>query len=181
MDWQLDPAHTSVEAQAKHMMFTRIRVRFPGATGEISFDPRSPESARVSLDIPVATVQSGEERRDAHLRSADFFDAERYPVIAFRSAEVRKVGSDRFAVAGDLSIRGTTRRVTVEVELQGPLADPMAEGRSRAFIEAKARIDRRDWGLTWNMPVPQGVLVSNEIVVEVAGQLTAAEPASQAA
>lgn len=181
MDWRFDTSHTAVEAQAKHMMFTTVRVRFPGASGEVRFDPVQPEAASVQLEIPVAALASGDERRDAHLRSADFFDAEAHPTISFRSTTVRQLGEGRFAVTGDLAIRGTSRPVTIDVELHGPFEDPMAKERSRVHLEARARIDRREWGLVWNMPVPQGVLVSNEIDIEVAAELVSAVPATQAA
>lgn len=182
MKWQFDNAHTTVEAAAKHMMFTTVRVKFPGATGEIEFDPDRPESAAVQLAIPIASLFSGDARRDAHLRSADFFDAESHPEITFTSTGVRRSGEDLYAVTGDLTIRGTTKPVRVDVRLQGIGNDPMGKNRQRAFIEAKTRIDRRDWGLVWNMPVPQGVLVSHDIDLEVAAQVISAEAAvSQAA
>lgn len=180
MDWQFDPAHTSVEASAKHMMFTTVRVRFPGARGAVRFDPDHPEASTVQLEIPVASLASGDDRRDAHLRSGDFFDAETYPSMTFRSAVVRQTGTDRFAVTGDLTIRGTTRPVTVDLAIHGPI-DDAADGRKRTFVEATTKMDRREWGLVWNMPVPQGVLVSNEIGIEVAAELTSAVAVDQAA
>jgi polyisoprenoid-binding protein YceI len=180
MKWQIDPAHTSVEAAAKHMMFTTVRVRFPGATGEIELDPESPGTANVrDLSIPVASLDSGDERRDGHLRSADFFDAQAHPDLTFRSTKVE--GDDgRFRVTGDLTIRGTTKPVTLDVALHGIVPDPMRSGRQRAFIDATAVIDRREWGLVWNMPVPQGVLVSNDIRLEISSQLVT-EVAAEAA
>lgn len=184
MKWQIDPAHTSVEAAAKHMGFTTVRVRFPGASGEIEFDPERPGTAKVvDLSIPVAQLNSGDDRRDAHLRSADFFDADRAPTITFRSTGVRTVGEGRYDVAGDLTIRGTTKPVALSVAVHGIVADPMRPGRQRAFVDAKTRIDRRDWGLVWNMPIPQGVLVSNDIALEISSQLVSevAEETAKAA
>jgi polyisoprenoid-binding protein YceI len=181
MDWQFDPAHTTVEAKAKHMMLTTVRVRFPGASGEIRFDPDRPEAAVVRLGIPVASLSSGDERRDAHLRSGDFFDADKHPTIEFRSRGVRTLQSGRFEVSGDLTMRGATRPVRAEVSLQALADDPTVGGRKRAFVEASATIDRRDWGLVWNMPVPQGVLVSNDVAIDVAAELLSALPMTQAA
>lgn len=181
MQWQFDPSHTSVEASAKHLGFTTVRVRFAGATGEVTLDPRRPEAGAVSLEIPVAALASGDDRRDAHLRSADFFDSENAPTIAFRSTSVRPLGGQVYAVAGDLTIRGETRPASVQVTLQGFGDDPMKPERGRAFIEATATIDRREWGLVWNMPVPQGLLVSNDVRIDVAAQLVSATPVSQAA
>ncbi len=181
MQWRFDGAHTSVEASAKHMMLTTVRVRFPGASGEIELDPDRPESAGVRLSIPVATLASGDERRDAHLRSADFFDGAAHPNITFTSTDVRRIRDEVFGVRGDLTIRGATRPVEVEVALQGILDDPMGKAPKRAFLEARTRIDRREWGLVWNMPVPQGVLVSHEIAIDVAAQLTSEAAIEQAA
>ena len=181
MKWQFDPSHTSVEASAKHMGFTTVRVRFPGTTGEVSLDPKRPEDGAVRLEIPVASLTSGDDRRDAHLRSGDFFDAGSAATIRFDSTSVRRASEDVYEVAGDLTIRGETKPAIVKVTLQGFGDDPMAKGRERAFIEASATIDRREWGLVWNMPVPQGLLVSNEIRIDVAAELVSAVPVSQAA
>ncbi len=171
MKWQFDPAHTSIEATAKHMMFTTVRVSFPGASGSIDLDPDRPETAHVDLAIPVASLRSGEDKRDGHLRSADFFDAEKHPTITFASTSVARVGKDTFRATGDLTIRGTTKPVQLDVTLHGIVDDPMGKDRKRAFIDAKTKIDRREWGLVWNMPVPQGVLVGTDIAIEVSAQV----------
>lgn len=181
MKWQFDQAHTSVEASTKHMMFTTVRVGFPGATGEIDLDPDRPETASVRLTIPVASVRSGDEKRDGHLRSADFFDAEKHPTITFASTRVTRRGADRYTVAGDLTIRGTTKAVDVDVTVHGIADDPMGKDRKRAFIDATTRIDRRAWGLVWNMPVPQGVLVGNDINIDVSVEVVSESLVSQAA
>ncbi len=147
MKWQIDPAHTTVTVAAKHMMVTTVRGRFSGATGEIEFDPERPEAGGVVLRIPAASVNTGEDRRDAHLRSADFLDAETHPDIVFASTKVTARGKDRFVVEGDLTMRGVTRPVSVDVELA-------------------ATVDRTRWGLTWNMPVPSGVLVGEQLTLD---------------
>jgi polyisoprenoid-binding protein YceI len=181
MKWQIDPAHTSVEAAAKHMMFTTVRVRFPGATGEIELDPKEPQAAKiVDLKIPVASLDSGDARRDGHLRSADFFDAQTYPELGFRSTGVRRVGEGgQYKVTGDLTIRGETKPVTLDVVVHDIGPDPMRPGQQRAFIDAKTSIDRREWGLVWNMAVPQGVLVSHDIRLEISSQLVSETAASE--
>lgn len=180
MKWRFDPAHTTVEASAKHMMFATVRVRFPGATGDIDLDPDKPETARLSVSIPVAALSSGDEKRDGHLRSADFFDAERHPEIVFKSTTVQRAAEGTFRVSGDLTIRGTTKPVVADVTLH-TIDDPMVKGAKRSFVDAKTTIDRRDFGLVWNMPVPQGVLVSNEITIDVSAEVMEVVPASQAA
>ncbi|MBI2983139.1 MAG: YceI family protein [Chloroflexi bacterium] len=180
MKWQFDAAHTTVEASAKHMMFATVRVRFPGATGEIDFDPDRPEAARVRVTIPVSSLSSGDEKRDGHLRSADFFDLAKHAEIVFTSTAVRPAAGGAFRVSGDLTIRGTTKPVVADVTLH-TIDDPMVKGAKRSFIDAKTTIDRRDWGLVWNMPVPQGVLVGHEIAIDVSAEVMEVVAASRAA
>jgi polyisoprenoid-binding protein YceI len=164
MQWQIDPSHTTITAAVKHMMLTTVRGGFGGATGVIEFDAAKPEAGSVELRIPAKSVNTGEERRDAHLRSADFLDADRYPEIVFQSTKVTPKGKDRFAVDGDLEIRGTTKPVSVDVELIGIAADPRAG--QRVGFDAKLTFDRTEWGLTWNMPIPSGVLVGEKITID---------------
>jgi len=164
MQWQIDPHHSTVTASAKHMMLTTVRGAFSGASGVIDFDPANPEAGGVELRIPAASVNTGDERRDGHLRSGDFLDAETHPEIVFKSTKVTQKRKDTFVVDGDLTIRGTTKPVSVDVELVGIVADPRAG--QRAVFDAKFSFDRTRWGLTWNMPVPNGVLVSEKISID---------------
>lgn len=165
MQWQIDPSHTSVSVSAKHMMFSTVHGRFGGATGTIDFDPAKPEAGSIQLSIPAASVNTGDEKRDGHLRSADFLDAEKFPAITFTSTKVTAKGSDSFKVDGDLTIRGVTKPATIDVQLAGIVEDPRAG--KRAAFDARVVIDRTQWGLSWNMPVPSGVLVSEKLTVEV--------------
>ena len=177
MQWQIDPSHSSVSAAVKHMMLTTVRGAFSGTSGVIDFDPAKPEAGGIELRIPAASVNTGDERRDAHLRSADFLDAETHPEIVFKSTKVTPKGRDAFVVDGDLTIRGTTKPVSVNVELVGIAADPRAG--QRAAFDARFSFDRTQWGLTWNMPVPSGVLVGEKISIEAnvaATPLAKAEP-----
>jgi len=164
MKWQFDSTHSSLTVGIKHMMVSTVRGRFGGITGDLDFDPQSPEGASVDLSIPADTIDTGEARRDAHLKSPDFFDAASHPNITFRSTAVKKTGDDRYAVTGDLTIRGVTKPATVDVELLGVVADPRAG--QRAAFAAKTTIDRRDWGLVWNQPIANGVLVGDTVKVE---------------
>ena len=164
MQWQIDPHHSTVTASAKHMMLTTVRGAFSGASGVIDFDPANPEAGGVELRIPAASVNTGDERRDGHLRSGDFLDAETHPEIVFKSTKVTQKRKDTFVVDGDLTIRGTTKPVSVDVEFVGIVADPRAG--QRAVFDAKFSFDRTQWGLTWNMPVPSGVLVSEKISID---------------
>ena len=164
MQWQIDPAHTTVTAAVKHMMISTVRGSFAGTNGTIDFDPKAPERGSITLQIPAASVNTGDEKRDGHLRSADFLDAEKHPAIAFKSTKITPKGKDLFLVNGDLTIRGITKPVSGEVELAGIGADPQKG--QRAAFDATFSFDRTQWGLTWNMPIPSGVLVSEKIKIE---------------
>ncbi len=179
MKWQFDPAHTIVEASAKHMMFTTVRVNFTGTTGEIEFEPDSPSGASVRLTIPPASLASRDERRDGHLKSPDFLDVANYPEISFASSRVEQVGENLFKVSGDLAIRGARKPVAVNVLLHGVFDDPRSG--KRAFLDANVTIDRREWGLVWNMPVPQGLLVGNEVTIEFSIEAVPAQPSENQA
>lgn len=178
MIWKIDPAHTSITVAARHLMLTTVRASFAGASGEIDLDPSRPERASVRLAIPAASVDTGDDKRDAHLRSADFLDAETYPEITFVSTGIRKKGERQFTVTGDLSIRGTTRPVDVDVELHG-IVDGM-NGKVAGF-SATATIDRTQWGLVWNMPVPGGVLVSEKLKLQADVQAVRQQPGARSA
>jgi polyisoprenoid-binding protein YceI len=179
MKWQIDPSHTSIGAKVKHMMVSTVRGSFAGATGTIDFDPAAPDKGSIELRIPAASIDTGDERRDGHLRSADFLDAENHPEIVFTSTKVRTSGKDTFVVDGDLTIRGVTKPASVNVELAGIAED--AKAGQRAAFDATASIDRTQWGLVWNMPVPGGILVSERIVLEASVAATPAEVAATVA
>jgi polyisoprenoid-binding protein YceI len=178
MQWQIDTSHSSVTAAVKHMMLTTVRGAFSGTTGSIDFDPAKPEAGAVELRIPAASVNTGDAKRDGHLRSADFLDAENHPEIVFKSTKVTPKGKDAFIVEGDLTIRGTTKPVAVNVELLGVAADPRSG--QRAGFDAKFSFDRTQWGLAWNMPVPSGVLVGEKISIEANIAATPQVKASEA-
>ena len=161
--WKIDPSHTSATIAARHLMLTNVRASLSGTTGELEFDPDRPESGRIRFSIPASTVNTGDEKRDGHLRSADFLDVERYPEITFVSTKIRKADDGRLVVTGDLTIRGTTKPVDVTVEPNGVVQGP--SGRVAGFT-ATASVDRTAFGLVWNMPVPGGVLVSEKLKVE---------------
>ena len=164
MQWQIDTSHSNVTAAVKHMMLTTVRASFSGTSGVIDFDPTKPEAGAIELRIPAASVNTGDQKRDGHLRSGDFLDAENHPEIVFKSTRVTPNGADEFVVDGTLTIRGTTKRVSGNVEFLGIAAD--ARAGQRAGFEAKFSFDRTQWGLTWNMPIPSGVLVGEKISVE---------------
>jgi polyisoprenoid-binding protein YceI len=167
--WQLDPAHSSIAVAVKHMMFTTVRGRFQDVKGTIEVDEENPNNSTVNVEIAASSIDTGTPDRDAHLRSADFLDVENQPNITFRSTRVEgamaKEG-DKFTVTGDLTIRGTTKPVTLDCVYEGTGKDPW--GGTRAGARATTKIDRRDWGLTWNQALETGgILVANELRIEI--------------
>jgi len=166
--WQIDPAHTDAGFSVKHLMISKVRGRFGSVSGEIRLDETDLARSRVTVEIDATSIDTRQEDRDAHLRSADFFDVERYPVLTFRSTRVERERDGRFRVVGDLTIRDVTREVALQVEDEGRGQDPW--GGERAAFSATGRIDRRDFGLTWNQALEAGgVLVGHDIdlVLEV--------------
>jgi polyisoprenoid-binding protein YceI len=163
--WQLDTAHTVVSFTAKHMMITKVRGIFKGVTGTLDFDEADPAASRVEVAIPAATVESGMEARDNHLRSADFLDADTYPELTFASTGIAPKG-DRWAITGDLTIRGVTRPVVLDTEALGIVTG--MDGRRHAGFEATTKIRRSEWGLTWNVGLEAGGwLVSDDVAIEL--------------
>jgi len=170
--WQIDPVHSSVEVAVKHMMFTTVRGRFREVKGTIEVDEANPNKSVVDVEIQANSLDTGTADRDAHLRSADFLDVENHPTLTFRSTSVEgamaKEG-DKFTVTGDLTIRGTTKPVTLDCVFEGTGKDPW--GGTRAGIRATTKIDRRDWGLTWNQALETGgILVANDLRIEIEAQ-----------
>jgi polyisoprenoid-binding protein YceI len=160
----IDPAHTTVEFIGRHLMITKVRGRFTDFSGEIVVGDE-PEASTVNVTIQTASVSSGDEKRDGHLRSGDFLDVETYPTITFRSTALQ-VGSDGTAkLTGDLTVKDVTRPVTLDVEFEGAEGDPW--GGQRLGFSATAEIDREDWGLTWNVALETGgMLVGKKIRLE---------------
>ncbi|MBI4410274.1 MAG: polyisoprenoid-binding protein [Gemmatimonadetes bacterium] len=177
--WQIDPAHTEAGFAVRHLMVSTVKGRFAGVTGRIVLDEANPAQSSVEVTIAAASIDTREEKRDAHLRSADFFDAEKYPALTFRSRRVEPAGEGRFRVVGDLTIKGVTREVVLRVEDGGRAQDPW--GGERIGYSAETKIDRRDFGLTWNQALETGgVVVGNEvrILLEVEAVRQAAEQAA---
>ncbi|HWW59996.1 MAG TPA: YceI family protein [Thermoanaerobaculia bacterium] len=166
--WQIDPAHSAVEFAVKHMMFTTVRGRFKDVTGTIEVDEQHPERSTVNVEIAAASIDTGVADRDAHLRSADFLDVEKHPLITFRSKRVEGAKNDGspFKLIGDLTIRGKSVEVALDSAWLGSGKDPW--GNTKGGAEGTAKIDRRDWGLTWNQALETGgILVANDIRIEI--------------
>jgi polyisoprenoid-binding protein YceI len=170
--WKIDPSHSHAEFAVRHLMISTVKGRFAEVTGTLTGDDADPDRASIELTIPVAGIDTREERRDAHLRSADFFDADHHPAITFRSSKIVKAGPG-FTVTGDLTIRGVTRPVTLLVETGGRVRDPW--GSERLGFSATTRLNRKDFGLHWNQALETGgVLVGDEVKVTVELELTRA-------
>jgi polyisoprenoid-binding protein YceI len=164
--WAIDKSHSSVEFVVRHLMVAKVRGRFTDYDATITIADR-PEDSHVEVAIALASVTTGDEGRDAHLRNADFFDVENHPTATFNSTSVSPAGKDKWRVVGDLTIRNTTKPVTLDVEFNGAATDPW--GNAKAFFEASTEIDREDWGLDWNQPLAGGgVLVGKKIKLELA-------------
>ncbi|MDQ3043851.1 MAG: YceI family protein [Chloroflexota bacterium] len=160
--WTIDPSHSSVEFSARHMMFSNVKGQFSQFEGLISGDPADPANARVEVTIAASSVDSRSADRDTHLRAADFLDVERFPAITFRGTRVEPRGDQRLLVVGDLTIRDVTREIALDTSFGGRGVNPW--GKSVVGYSAKAEINRRDFGLTWNVALEAGgVLVSDTI------------------
>ena len=171
--YTIDPAHTSVEFVGRHLMITKVRGRFPDVSGTITINDE-PERSHVEVEINVAKIDTGNADRDAHLRSADFFDVDNHPTMSFTSTKVEASRSQTWLLTGDLTVRGITRPVTLQVDFDGAGTSPI--GDRRISFSAAADVDREDWGLTWNMALDTGgVLVGKTARVELNVQAVAAD------
>jgi polyisoprenoid-binding protein YceI len=162
--WTIDAAHTSVEFSLKHLMISTVRGRFGAVSGTIVLDEENPANSSATAEIDVTSVDTRQEQRDAHLRSADFFDVEKFPSIRFQSTRIETLGGGEYKVHGDLTIRDVTRAVVLETTDEGRGGDPW--GGQRAAFSATTKIDRREFGLTWNQALETGgVVVGNDIKI----------------
>ncbi len=177
--WQLDPVHSSVQFSVRHMMVSNVRGRFRDFSIDVAFDPEHPEQGTARATIQAASIDTSMEQRDAHLRSADFLDADHFPTIEFVSTRVERTGEDRFRLHGDLTIHGQTRPVALDVEYLGTARN--TQGGLSAGFSAQTRISRKDWGLTWNVGLEAGGwLVGDDVRVEIDLELLSAVQAASA-
>lgn len=172
--WTFEPGHTAAEFRARHMMVTFVRGHFKNVRGTIEFDLSNPLATSVEARIDAATIWTGEPERDAHLRSADFLDVEHYPEIVFKGNQVALAGAHDGTLTGDLTIRGVTQRVTLHVHYLGQWRTPWWEDgvdkgpKTRAGFVATTRINRHDFGVSWNSPLELGgIVVGNTVDITV--------------
>ena len=152
--WSVDPAHSSVEFAVRHLMITTVKGRFTEVEGTVVLDEANPAASSADITVQVSSIDTREAQRDAHLRSADFFEIEKYPTLTFRSSGVRDVSAEGFKLVGDLTIHGVTREVALDVVHEGRAKDPW--GGERAGYAATTKIKRSDFGLTWNQLLETG-------------------------
>lgn len=168
--WKIDPDHSSAEFSVKHMMVSNVKGEFSNVTGTVKLDEKEPSKSTVVAAIDAATVNTRQAKRDAHLKSPDFFDVAKYPKITFQSTSVKKVDATHFEVLGNLTIHGVTRPVTLQTEVTAPAKDPW--GNVRRGIHATTTINREDYGLKWNQALEAGgVLVGDEVPITIDGEL----------
>jgi polyisoprenoid-binding protein YceI len=172
--WQIDRAHTQVGFAVRHLMISTVRGHFSDVSGTLSVPHGDFAQAQLEARIGVASIDTREPQRDGHLKSADFFDAERYPEMTFksRSVEPARSGDGRYLVTGDLTLRGVTREIVLDAVLEGEGKDP--RGNNRAGFSASGKINRKDFGLTWNQLLEAGgVAVGDEVKISIDAEVVA--------
>lgn len=161
-DYTIDPAHTTIGFVARHAMVTNVKGSFKDFTGTLHLDGSDPSKSTATIDVVMDSIDTGNADRDGHLKSADFFKTDEFPAMTFRSTKAEALGGDDYRITGDLSILGTTRPLTIDLEFNGSAKDPF--GNERVGFEGKAEILRSDWGLSWNAALETGgFLVSDKI------------------
>lgn len=163
--YQIDASHSTAAFTVRHMMVTNVSGAFGKLAGAVEFDPANPSASKIDVTIEAASVDTRNPKRDEHLRSVDFFDVANHPTITFRSTKVERTGENRYQVTGNLTIRGVTKEVTLEVETTPEI---QAQGTARFGASATTRINRKDFGVSWNRTLDTGgVVVSDEVRINI--------------
>ncbi len=172
--WNIDPAHTIAEFKVKHMMIANVKGHFSKVSGMLTLDESALENSRVEATIEAASIESRDGQRDAHLKSADFLDVDKFPTLRFKSTTIRLVRDGELAIEGDLTIRGVTHKVRFAVEgPTPPTKDPW--GNTRVGVSATTKINRKDFGLTWNAALETGgILVGDEVTITLEAEFVKA-------
>jgi len=166
MSWQIDHAHSHIQFSVRHMMISKVRGRFERFSGTVEFDEQNPTNSQVEVQIEAASIDTKNPDRDNHLRSPDFFNVDQYPYLTFKSTRVETIDDTHGRIIGDLTIRDVTREVVLEVEYAGQVKSPW--GTTSAGFSAETKINRKDWGLNWNVALETGGwLVSDEITIDI--------------
>ncbi len=172
--WNIDPVHSAAEFKVKHMMISNVKGQFTGLTGSLSLDEGDIAKSLVQATIEAASINTREPQRDAHLKSADFFDVEKFPTLTFKSTRVSRIGDGELQLTGDLTIHGVSREVVLKVEgPSSPTKDPW--GGVRIGLSATTKINRKDFGLTWNTALETGgIVVGEEVAITLELELVKA-------
>jgi polyisoprenoid-binding protein YceI len=173
--WQIDRAHSDIFFTVRHMVISKVRGRFQKWDGTLQYDEENPASSRVEITIDAASIDTNEPKRDAHLRSADFLNAEKHPSLVFKSTKIEAKGADKFLLSGTLTIRDITKPVAIDVEHLGKAKDPW--GQQKVLFSGKLTIQREEFGATWNQALEAGgVLVGKNVEIDI--ELQAIAPAA---
>ena len=173
--WNLDPAHSQSSFSVRHLGLSNVRGEFGKMDGKLQLDPKDLTTAKVEATIDVTTIDTREPKRDAHLKSPDFFDAANHPKMTFKSTKVETAGDKKLKVTGDLTIRGNTKPVTLELDVNGPIKD--MQGAQRIAAQGTTKLNRKDYGLAWNNLIETVPVVGDEVTVEIAAQFVQAPAA----
>lgn len=166
MTWQIDLAHSHIQFTARHMMISKVRGQFDTFSGSVNYNETNPSQTTVDIEIDINSINTQEEARDNHLKSPDFFDTATYPTAHFKSVRVEQISADTAKLHGNLTIRGITKPVILDVEYAGQAKSPW--GSVNAGFSGRATFNRKDWGLNWNQALETGgVLVSDKIQLEI--------------
>jgi len=180
MPWQIDSNHSHIQFSVRHMMISTVRGRFERFTGAIEADEQDPTRSRVEVQIEADSIDTRNPQRDADLRSSNFLDANNYPYLSFKSTRIERTDANHGRITGDLTIRGTTREVVLDVEYAGQAKSPW--GTTSAGFSATTKLNRKDWGLTWNVALETGgVMVGDEVKVDIELELVKQDEQAQEA
>lgn len=164
--WEFDPVHSSITFWVRHMLISKVHGQFTKWTGVLQFDDAAPAKSTAQVSIEADSIDTRDPKRDGHLRSPDFLDVEKYPLLTFKTSRVEAVSDRHLEIGGELTIRGVTRPVVLDAEFAGRMKDPW--GVERAGFAAKAVLERKDFGLTWNQALEAGgVLVGDKVEVAI--------------
>lgn len=168
--WALDPSHSSLEFSARHMVIATVKGRFTSFQVDVDFDEETPERSSLEARIDAASIDTRDAQRDQHLRSPDFLDVEKYPHITFKSKRIERRSGDRYSIVGDLTIKGVTREVSLDTTFAGVARDPW--GNLHAGFAAETTINRKDFGLVWNVALETGgFLVGDTVKISIEAEL----------
>jgi polyisoprenoid-binding protein YceI len=180
MSWKIDTPHTRAVFSVRHMMISNVHGQFDKLKGTVDFDPQNPENTQVDVRIEAASINTREEDRDAHLRSADFLNVEKFPYIHFESKRIEVLDDENARLYGDLTIRDKTKEVVLDVQFNGLAKSPW--GQTVAGFNASTKINRKDWGLTWNVALETGgVLVGDTININIEVEIIKQEEEKESA